>query len=238
MVPANLVDKWVQDLRTFAELYLENRQPLQREPAGGKLLTSPGWLRYGIARHSIQLMKLLDDPPRERCQLIFLAQGAMARRQTDKWVRLALIAEALRRHGRGGASRLIRVKNQIHRFLGRLLWALGEERAHEGGTELWERLLHTPPANWMSLYNEAVQDARRRLTDDPVPKSVERALDRFDLSSLAEALKAMPVRACGGEARVAGRVDEARKALRDVEDGLWKELLAQTRWRSPLLVMD
>ena len=30
------------------------------------------------------LMKLLDDPCGERCHLIFLAQGAMARRQTDR----------------------------------------------------------------------------------------------------------------------------------------------------------
>ena len=29
-----------------------------------------------------------------------------------------------------GAKRLIQVKKQIHRFLGELLWAIGEERAH------------------------------------------------------------------------------------------------------------
>jgi hypothetical protein len=32
-------------------------------------------------------MKLLDDRPRERCHLIFLAQGAMGRKSVDKWVR-------------------------------------------------------------------------------------------------------------------------------------------------------
>ena len=33
MVPANLVDKWEQDLKTFCELYLENRHPVRRDDA-------------------------------------------------------------------------------------------------------------------------------------------------------------------------------------------------------------
>jgi len=33
MVPANLVDKWEQDLKTFCELYLDDRRPVQREGA-------------------------------------------------------------------------------------------------------------------------------------------------------------------------------------------------------------
>lgn len=84
MVPANLVDKWEQDLKTFCELYLENRHLLQLDAATRKNLTDPTAVRYGVARHSVELMKLLDDSPRERCHLIFLAQGAMSRRQTDK----------------------------------------------------------------------------------------------------------------------------------------------------------
>ena len=38
-------------------------------------------------------------------------------------------------------SRLIKVKQQIHRFLAELLWAIGEERAHDWGDELWKSLL-------------------------------------------------------------------------------------------------
>ena len=238
MVPANLIEKWKQDLETFCELYLDNRHPVFRDDATRKDLTNPTAVRYGVARHSVDLMKLLDDPSRERCHLIFLAQGAMSRRQTDKWIRLALIAEALRRHGRGKASRLIQVKNQIHRFLARLLWAIGEERAHNWGEDLWQRLLKTDPETWKDTYNKAVRDEQRRLTDDPVPKAVSRALRRIDLKSLAEALEEMPVRARGGETRVSERLDVTRRVLREVEEKLWKELLAQTRWRSPLLVMD
>ena len=238
MVPANLVDKWKQDLETFCELYLDNRHPVSRDGATRKDLTNPKAIRYGVARHSVDLMKLLDDPARERCHLIFLAQGAMSRRQTDKWIRLALIAEALRRHGRGKASRLIQVKNQIHRFLAKLLWAIGEERAHEWGEELWQRLLSTGSETWKDTYNTAVRDERRRLVDDPVPNAVARALQRIDLKPLAEALEEMPVRARGGDARVSERLDVTRRVLREVEEELWKDLLAKTRWRSPLLVMD
>lgn len=238
MVPANLVDKWEQDLNTFCELYLENRQPIRKEGSTKKDLTSPTAIRYGVVRHSVELMKLLDDPRPERCHIIFLSHGAMGRRQTDKWVRLALIAEALRRHGRGKASRLIEVKKQIHRFLAKLLWAIGEERAHEWGEELWQSLLQTDPEFWKDIYNKALRDDESCLPDDPVPKSVIRTLQRIDLATLAEALKEMPIRARGGDSRIDERLDDARKALRKVEEELWRILLSQARWRSPLLVMD
>ena len=90
MVPPNLIDKWEQDLGTFCELYLENRHPVSCDKGIGRELTAPDAVRYGTARHSVDLMRLLDDPPRRRCHLILLAQGAMSRRQTDKWVRLGV----------------------------------------------------------------------------------------------------------------------------------------------------
>jgi ERCC4-related helicase len=237
MAPANLVEKWEQDLKTFCELYLANRQPVNRDLASrGELIASTS-LRYGVARHSIDLMKLLDDAPRERCHLIFLAQGAMSRRQTDKWVRLALIAEALRRHGRGGASRLIQVKRYIHRYLAELLWAIGDEKSHGWGDELWQHLLTSDPQSWKEVYNQAAQDGRK-LSDDPVPKAVVRSLHRIDLKELAKAMEGMPIRAVGGGSRITERLQKVRRVLRGIEDDLWNNLLVQARWRSPLLVMD
>lgn len=240
MVPANLVDKWEQDLKTFCELYLDGRKPVHRqgEDVRTKDLVAPSAVRYGVARDGVELMKLLDDPARERCHLIFLAHGAMGRRQNDKWVRLALIAEALRRHGRGKADKLIQVKASIHRYLAELLWAIGEERASDWGDELWKKLLKTSPETWKDVYNSAISGGRRLLEDDPVPKAVLRTIPKVHLSELAEALKGMPIRARGGDERVSERVAEVRKALRTVENELWKDLLAQARWRSPLLVMD
>lgn len=239
MVPANLIDKWEQDLKKFCELYLENHRAVHRETATREELNSSDVVRYGVARHSVELMKLLDDKPRYRCHFIFLAQGAMSRRQTDKWIRLALIAEALRRHGRGRADRLIQVKNKIHRFLAELLQAIGEQRATDWGEDLWQSLLRSDPSAWKDIYNTTVRIGDKQLKDDPVPKSVIRALQRIDdMSELAEALKKMPVRSRGGDTRVSERLVNTRKALRKVEDKLWKELLAQARWRSPLLVLD
>ena len=154
-----------------------------------KELTDPAVLRFGVALHSVDLMKLLDDPPRVRCHLIFLAQRAMSRRQSDKWIRLALIAEALRRHGRGKASRLIQVKEQIHRYLAELIWAIGEERSQDMGAELWQRLLRTDPEAWKDIYNEALRDERRQMKDAPVPKAVVRAIRDIDLKPLAKPLR-------------------------------------------------
>ena len=238
MVPPHLIDKWEQDLKTFCGLYLEGRDPVNRHGATHNDLIAPGSVRYGTARHSVELMRLLDDPPRESCHLILLAQGAMSRNQTDKWVRLALISEALRRHGRGRAKRLIQVKQRIHLFLAELIWAIGEERAHDWGADLWKSLLKAKTTEWRRIYNELVRDASKRLDDDPVPEAVARALAKMDLSQLAKALKEMPLRARGGSARVTQRINSVRAALRTEEHELWKDLLSQARWRSSLLVMD
>jgi len=238
MVPANLVDKWVQDLHTFCELYLHDVAPRQKDRESQQTFKARNALRFGVARHSVEFLKLLDDPVRERCHLVFLTHGALSRGQTDKWIRLALIAECLRKHGRGRATRLIQVKEQIHRFLGELLRAIGEERAHGHEGELWRKLIHTDPAAWREIYNREIEEPDLHLADDPVPKSVARALQRVDLKLLADALTEMPVRAAGGKDRIKERVAEVRQQLRAVEEELWTLLLSQARWRSPLLVMD
>lgn len=234
MVPPNLIDKWVQDLRTFCELYLEGRTAIQVGAGVTKAPKSPDAVRFGVARDGVALMKLLD-PSRRRAHIVFLGQGALARAQTDSFIRLALIAEALRTHGRGGAKRLIKVKKQIHRYLGELLREVGEERRHGDGTDLWRRLLAMDPEHWRETYNRSAQ---RRLAVDPVPKRVARAIRRIDLKLLAKELEKMPVRARGGKERVSERVTVARRELRRVEGSLWRSLLASTSWRSPLLVMD
>lgn len=238
MVPPNLIHKWEQDLETFCELYLDNHRAVRTDRGTPSELRSPGTVRYGVARHSVELLRLLDDPRRQRSHVILLGQGAMSRQQTDKWVRLALISEALKRHARGRAERLIQVKDQIHRFIGQVLWALVDERAHEKGDLVWFELLKTDPAGWKELFNAGLKDDRRRLYDDPVPMAVIRSMKKTDLKPLARALEGMPLRARGGEARLRERLNEARRVLREVEEQLWKSLLAKANWRSPLLVMD
>jgi superfamily II DNA or RNA helicase len=236
MVPPNLVDKWEQDLDAFCTLYLDNTFPVRRDGAESRELRKAGALRYGVARHSIDFLKLLDDKPRERCHIVFLAQGAMSRAQNDIWVRMALIRETLLRHGR--REQLRKVKRQIHRFLGELLYAKGQQRSSYWGDELWSKLLQTDPSQWKDVFNEGLKNDRHYLHDDPVPESVTKTIGRVNLEDFAKALGDMPIRARGTSSRVSERITSARDALRDVERDLWKQIVARARWRSPLLVLD
>ncbi len=238
MAPSNLLEKWRQDLTTFFDLYVPGVSPVARHATAQSVAKPFEVFRYETVNHSIDLLRLLDDPPQKQCHVIFLAKGAMSRSASDKWVRLALISEALRRHGRGKAKRLIQVKKQIHRFLARLIQAVGEERGHELGDALWETLLEREPSEWRRAYNQAAGSTERRLTDDPVPESVSRAIRHLDLKPLAVELEQMPVRARGGEDRVKERIVTVRAALKDIERDLWKEVVATAKWRSPLLIMD
>jgi len=238
MAPSNLIDKWRQDLHTFCELYLRDQTPVFRDEASQRELRAAGSFRYGVARHSVELLKLLDDARPVQCHLIFLAQGAMSRQQTDKWIRLALIQKTLRKHARGRRERLIKVYRTIHRYLAELLRAIGEQNASRWGEELWEKLLHSNPEKWMEIYNSTARGGHQLLTDNPVPAAVVEAMNKVDLAPIAAELEEMPVRARGGAARVSERISAVRQAIRDVEKILWNHLLKEARWRSPLLVMD
>lgn len=236
MVPPNLVDKWEQDLDTFCSLYLRDTAPVNRADKSDAELRRSGVLRYGVARHSVELLRLLDDPKSIRCHIILLAQGAMSRSQTDHWVRLALIRETLVRFGR--RRRLGMVKQQIHRFLGELLYAMGQQRATQAGEKIWSMLLTRNPDEWRTVFNDSLKGNGRELNDDPVPATIVKALRRVKLDECADALAGMPVRARGKSARVSERITIARESLRAAERSLWKEILAKARWRSPLLVLD
>lgn len=238
MTPANLIDKWEQDLKTFCELYVDAYQPVRTNSVRSIQLRSPNQLRYDVARHSIELMRLLDDESSLRSHIILASQSAMSRPTTDRWIRLALIAETLRRHGRGRAARLIAVKSVIHRFLAQLLWAVGEQNSSIEGEQLWSRLLDADPREWKDIYNRAIPDLTRHLLDDPVPDAVVQALRRTDLKPLATALETMPVRFSSDHARMRERIKETRATLSDVEKTVWRNMLAATQWISPLLIMD
>ncbi|MCH7727796.1 MAG: DEAD/DEAH box helicase [Planctomycetes bacterium] len=231
-----MIDKWEQDLDAFCALYLDQVVLVNRNESDTKQLRQPTALRYGVARHSVDFLKLLDDKPRERCHIVLLAQGSMSRAQTDIWVRLALIRETLRRHGR--RVRLHKVKKQIHRFLGELLYAKGQQRASDAGDEIWSQLLKTDPSYWKDTFNDSLKNDRHLLYDDPVPEAVTKALSRVDLEEFASTLSEMPIRARGSLSRLSERITEARVRLKQVERDLWKQIIAIARWRSPLLVLD
>jgi ERCC4-related helicase len=236
MAPPNLIDKWVNDLKTFCELYVAGHIPVDRNQAATKELRATDAFRYGVARTSVDFLKLLDDPASTRCHMVFLAQGSMARRQSDKWVRLALVRETFRRHARG-KSPLVRVRKVAHRFMAELLQALGEQSASGWKEDLWNDLLTKDPREWREIYNANVGNSKRQLTDDPVPEAVLKALDRgkLDLRPLAKSLEQMPLRA---SENLTARITEIRHELKNMENIAWRELLVKASWRSPLLIMD
>ena len=236
MAPPNLIDKWVNDLKTFCELYTDGHIPVDRNQVSDKVLRAKDAFRYGVARSSVDFLKLLDDPARVRCHMVFLAQGSMARRQSDKWVRLALVRETFRRHARG-KSPLVPVRKVAHRFMAELLQALGEQSASGWKEELWNDLLAKDPREWREIYNANVGNSKRQLTDDPVPDAVLKALERgmLELRPLAKSLEQMPLRA---SENLTTRIKEVRHELKNMENIAWRELLANASWRSPLLIMD
>ena len=236
MVPPNLLDKWEQDLDAFCALYLDNTVLVNRDSVGTHILHQAGTLRYSVARHSVEFLKLLDDKPSEQCHIVFLSQGAMSRGQTDPWVRLAMIRETLRRYG--CRERLRKVKRHIHKYLGELLYAKGQQSASYWGKDIWPMLLESKPSKWKGIYNESLKNGHRSLYDDPVPEAVTEALRHVILEEFADALANMPIRARGSSARVSERITDARHAMRNVERDLWKQIVAKATWRSPLLILD
>jgi hypothetical protein len=119
MAPATLVPKWQQDLKTFCQLYMDSRRPVEVGEAPRAELITGDALRFAAVKDSAAFLRLLDDPRPTRAHLIFVSHGAMSRQRMDKWVNLCLVAESLRRHARGGNHALIQVKKVIHRFLDR-----------------------------------------------------------------------------------------------------------------------
>lgn len=81
MVPSSLKEKWPRDFDLFMD------KCIAKELAGQ--------LRCGRAERGIEFLKMLDDPPERRKSIIFLTHGAMTRRLTDEWVKLAVIQRSM-----------------------------------------------------------------------------------------------------------------------------------------------
>jgi hypothetical protein len=234
MVPSNLVDKWSKDLGAFCDLYVDGKPAVDCRKTDCSVC--PGCsrvLRFGVARHSIDFLKLLDDPADTRCHLILLTSGSMSRGLTDAWVRLALIQRTLKKHGR--RQRLSKVRRNIHLFLGDLLRAGFRQKASQEGDRTWARLLEEPAESWREVYNASVSDPEKHLADDPVPAAVLAALPSIDLGPLADALATVPVRR---SKHLGDRLQTARDGLREAAKLLWGALLTEAEFHSPLLILD
>jgi Helicase conserved C-terminal domain len=213
MVPSSLRDKWPDDWEVFKSLCLTT--PADRA------------LRVEAAPSALAFFRLLDDPPSRRARIIFLTHGAFYANLDDPWTKLAIIKRAL--HGIHLGER----RSSLPRFVAELI----RTKSSFNDPELFDRLLHRPYGEWQALINEYARRDDDRLNDDPVPEAVQRVLERgdLDLDALHQALKDMPARV---SSNLSERLITVRRSLNEAMRRVWPQTLAQSRFRSPLLILD
>jgi len=216
MVPPSLKEKWPKDWEVFKEKCL--------------ISTRARRLIAESAATGIEFLKLLDDAPATRAQIIFLTHGALNRAATDPWVRLAVIKRAFKGRGSLQAQR-----RAFPRFASRLLWLDWVEKRSHG---ILGGLMQSPPDTWMQKLHDAHPYFIDRIQDDPVPTHlwdalVEMPREAFD--PLVEALKDVPLRE---SAYIEERLADTRSALVEIMNLVWRDALRRARFTSPLLILD
>lgn len=217
MVPPSLREKWPKDWAVFCEKCLS---PEVR-----------GIMRADEADSGMSLLRLLDDGPEKRANIIFLAHGALHRALDDGFAKLAVIKRAFK-----GRSSLSAQRANFERFAGRLLRMSG--KVDRLAPALLGTLLDCPYDAWLRVIHRSHEELKSQITDDPVPQHFVKALNDLDpeqVNALAEALRALPL-------RESPYIDERLKAVRHelsaLLSGVWKELLRKANFRSPLLILD
>jgi len=217
MVPPSLREKWPRDFQLFREKCLSD--DLKET------------LSAASANTAVDYLKLLDDPPRRRRSLIFLTHGAMSRQLSDAWVKLAVIRKALRY--RNDAKKLRRA---LCKVMGKLLHMTWIDNRNP---ELWEALLLSDTKSWLSILRshgiDPEHDNNPDTDDDPVPETVEQALDGLNADGVYEALKRIPFRQT---ANFEKHMKEARRVINEELKRLWDDCIRTMRYSLPLLILD
>lgn len=209
MVPPSLKQKWPKDWDVFHAKCLD--QGICKR------------LDTKVADSGIDFMKLLDDPPDRRKEIVFLTHGALDRSLTDEWVKLALIRRALLRRTTMG-----HVRRALPRFAGRLL---RRQWVDKKDPDLWEKLLDTPPDRWRRI----IERTGLGIDDDPVPAKLIEVMGELDLQPVLDTLDRLPLRESHN---IDERLQDARRALSEGLGNLWKAWLRKARFHSPLLIFD
>ncbi len=218
MVPPSLQKKWPQDFETFCAHCLA---PEIRDKVS-----------YETATRAVAFLKLIDDPLEKRKSIIFVTHGAMSRGLADKWVKLALIQQALRyRHGTG------QLKLNLCKVMGSLLRSSWMDRKYGHG--LWMELLEKHPSTWLKvLHRQGIDpegDNDPTNDDDPVPQAVIDILNHLDTNSLYEKLCMIPK---NRSASFEKRLEEVRKGIQDELHLIWSQCIQHMQFRLPLLILD
>jgi len=218
MVPSSLKEKWPADFSLFLEKCLPPDLAAQ--------------LQFGRAERAVQFLKFLDDPEERKKSLLFLTHGAMSRGLNDKWVMLALIAQALR-----GRWHIDRLRNALCRVMGELLHMKWVEKRD---TQIWRKLLTTHPAQWLDVLRRSGIDPEGdddpETDDDPVPEAVWKVLPGLNTKPVFDVLKnVIPKRRSKYFHK---NIAEARDAIKRELRSLWKVCLQKAQYRLPLLILD
>ena len=215
MVPAGLMDKWPADFEAFKEHCL------------------PGSIAENLigrrANNAVEFLKLLDDPPERRCQVIFLRNTALTLALHDYWVKMAIIKRAMHRRRNLGDLR-----KAIDRFLPRLVGLSREGKRHPG---MIQEMYHADFDRWWPIANRHGFDA---MQDDPVPQAVQNALfkvlDRSHFDDLFDALNENVPRRKSKNIDNRLRLIELR--IKELSREIWTHCAGEIPNNLPLLILD
>ncbi|MGB4773312.1 MAG: helicase-related protein [Chitinophagaceae bacterium] len=214
MMPSGLKEKWPKDLGVFVEKCLP--EDFRKK------------VRFGRAENNVEFLKLLDDAPSVRNNIIFLTHTALTRNLTDNWLKLAIIQRALYRR---------RDTEQIYKSLVKfgpniLLFQHLQRMEYS----IIEKLMNHSPADWKKiLVKSKLWDNK---TDDPVPEQITSILNQMPSSEFDEVfnlLKALPSRESSG---LKDRVKVFRQELNNALVPIWTSCLSKLNHSLPLLIMD
>jgi len=218
MVPPSLHRKWPQDFETFLTHCLS---PEIRKK-----------ISYGVVNRAVAFLKLIDDPPERRKTIIFVTHGTMSRNLADKWVKLALIRQALLY--RRGVEKL---KRNLCRVMGSLLRVSWMDRKY--GERLWMDLLQRHPSTWLKVLHrweiDPEGDNNPETDDDPVPKAVIDTMKLVDTNNLYKKLCMIPQ---NRNTSFEKRLNIARKDIHDELRSVWAQCIQHMQLRLPLLILD
>ena len=217
MVPSAVLEKWQRDFSVFVENCLT--EDLQSR------------LRMGTADNGVEFLKLLDDPPERRKQVIFLAHGALSRKLSDIWVKLAIIQRAMKHRHHAEAEH-----RAVARFAGKLV---RQDAYTHRYPNLWQKLLERPTSKWMKVMQQEMGEEDSLIDDDPVPLDIVRALDHPEVRPLLDELWAeiqrIPKRTTPN---LNTRLTVVRRGIQDILPKLWQLCFLRADIQLPLLILD
>ena len=220
MVPPSLMPKWESDFEDF-------KKCVKDKNVSEKLTISSAY-------KAEDFLKLFDDPIERRKTVVLLKYGATSSGLSDPWVKVALIKRAIK-----GRKNIDDLYKSLSRFMARIIDLKGRtDRLGADSEEFWSRILNSSTKDWLKIINR-FEFYKEQLEDDPVPSTIERALDDIPTAEVNtlfnELLTYMPKRE---SANFEENIRRARKAVVDELKEIWNRLVLKLDVTSPLLILD